>query len=202
MAELINLVTFPCFVMLAWLRGDLDAKRRTKITAIGAGAVCLAVISAWLLPQALPPLAASVCRDWLPYLLMLMFYWQAGQFVTRVDLGFQNRLEQLDRRLVNPALNWCARNAVGRWILTYLELAYLFCYVSMPLGLAALYVMRMAHEADYFWTAVLLASYVCYGMLPFLQTMPPRMLEQTLQPPHGKVRGLNLWILQHASIHA
>jgi membrane-associated phospholipid phosphatase len=93
---------------------------------------------------------------------------------------------------------------VGGWILAYLELAYLFCYVSMPLGLGTLYLLRLGRDADHFWTVVLLSAYACYGMLPFLQTRPPRMLGEkwsSLVRP-GKVRVFNLWILRHASIHA
>jgi PAP2 superfamily len=201
-AEWINIVTFPCFVALAWQRRGLDPRRRSKITAIGLSGIGLTVLSAWVLPGFLPPLAASVARDWLPYLLLLMFYWQAGQFVTRVDAGFQGWLERWDRRLVNPAIEWCADHRPGRWFLIYLELAYLFCYVSMPLGLATVYLMRMGREADHFWAVVLPATYICYGMLPFLQTIPPRMLEKTVQPPPNKIRAFNLWILRHASIHA
>jgi hypothetical protein len=160
------------------------------------------VFGAWVLPGILSPLAASVTRDWLPYLLLLMFYWQAGQFVTRVDFAFQSKLIRWDERLVAPLLKRCAESRAGRWLLTYLELAYLFCYISMPLGLAALYVMHMRNEAGRFWEVVLLATYACYAMLPFLQTVPPRLLDKGLQPPRNKVRAFNLWILRHASIHA
>jgi membrane-associated phospholipid phosphatase len=203
-AECINLVAFPCLVLLAWSRPKLAAPRKAKISAIGLAAVIITLAGALVLPRVLDPLPASVIRDWVPYLLLLMFYWQAGQFVTRVDEKFQRRLEMLDARIVTPAVEWCKRSWAGRPILTTLELAYLFCYVSMPLGLAALYLMHMGREADRFWTVVLLATYASYAMLPFIQTQPPRVLpeKRSVQPPKGKVRALNLWILRHASIHA
>jgi len=203
-SEWINLLAFSSFVLLAWHRRDLDPVRRAKINAIGAGGLATTIFAALILPRLVAPLGASVIRDWIPYLLLLMFYWQAGQFVTRADVEFEARLERLDRKLVAPLLDWCTRRRMGGWILAYLEFAYLSCYVSMPLGLGTLYVLRRARDADHFWTAVLLAAYVCYGMLPFLQTRPPRMLGEkwssSLHP--GKVRALNLWILRHASIHA
>jgi hypothetical protein len=201
-AEWINLVTFPCFMALAWVRPSLGARRRRKITAIGLGGAGLTLLGAFVLPRVVTPLAASVVRDWLPYLLLLMFYWQAGGFVTRVDHGFQNRLIRWDERFVTPILRWCSCQPVGCAALTVLELAYLFCYISMPLGLAALYLMRLGHEAARFWAAVLPATYFCYAMLPFLQTQPPRVLEKMLQPPRGNIRALNLWILGWGSIHA
>jgi len=133
-----------------------------------------------------------------------MFYWQAGQFVTHADKGLEKKLEQLDCSVVAPLLEWCARRSVGVWILSYLELAYLFCYVSMPLGLATLYLLRGGHKVDHFWAIVLAATYPCYGLLPFLQTRPPRMLVEkwSRSLPVSRVRAFNLWILRHASIHA
>jgi membrane-associated phospholipid phosphatase len=203
-AEWTNVLAFPCFVALAWCGRKLDSPRRAKITAIGLVGLAVTVISALVLPRVLDPLSASVMRDWIPYALLLLFYWQAGQFVTRVDVEFQRKLERLDCRIVAPAMGWCKRSGFGRWILTGLELAYLFCYVSMPMGLGALYLMRMRQRADQFWMVVLLATYTCYAMLPFIQTQPPRVLSEkrSVQPPPNKVRALNLWILRYASIHA
>jgi hypothetical protein len=202
-AEWINILSFSWFVVLAWLR-ELDTARRTTITAIGAGGLAITAFASQLLPRLAAPLAASVGRDWIPYLLLLMFYWQAGRFVTRTDVEFEARLERLDRKLAGPVLEWCARRPTGVWILTYLEVAYLFCYVSMPLGLGALYVLRKGHEADYFWTVVLLATYASYSVLPFIQTRPPRVLGEkwSVPLPSGKVRAFNLWILRHASVQA
>ena len=132
-----------------------------------------------------------------------MFYSQAGQFVTGLSVEFQAWLERLDRRIVTPVLGWCKRSPAGPWILTILELAYLLCYVSMPLGLAVLYLLGLRHQADRFWAVVLPATYASYAMLPFIQTHSPRTLpeQRSVQPPPGKVRALNLWILRHASIH-
>jgi hypothetical protein len=203
-AEWINLLAFSSYAVLGWVRGPLDPKRRKKITAIAATGLAITLFTALVLPAMVPMLAASVCRDWVPYLLLLMFYWQAGQFVTRTDAGFEARLERLDQRIVVPLLEGWARRPGGAGILACLEFAYLFCYASMPLGLAALYMMRRGREADYFWAAVLPAAYVCYGMLAFLQTRPPRRIGEKWSAtlPSGKIRALNLWILRHASIQA
>lgn len=202
-AEWINLAAFSWSIALAWSR-DLPAVRRRKITAIGGAALAVTLFASQVLPGIAPRLAASVARDWIPYLLLLMFYWQSGQFVTRADVDFEAALLRLDRRLVAPPLEWCARHRAGAWILAYLELAYLFCYASMPLGLVALYLLRLGRDAGYFWTVVLLPTYFSYGLLPFIQTRPPRVLGEKFRVPipSGKVRAFNLWILRHASIHA
>lgn len=202
-AEWINLAAFSWSIALAWSR-DLPAARRRKITVIGMAALAVTLFASQVLPGLASPLAASVARDWIPYLLLLMFYWQSGLFVTRADADFEAVLLRLDRKLVAPELEWCGRHAAGPWILAYLELAYLFCYASMPLGLATLYLLRLGHAAGYFWTVVLPPTYLSYGLLPFIQTRPPRVLGEKFRVPipSGKVRRFNLWILRNASIHA
>src|SRR5690242_19560117 len=73
-----------------------------------------------------------------------------------------------------------------------------------PMSMGALYVLRLARHADYFWTVVLIPTYLSYGMLPWLQALPPRMLEEPWRRPlpANPVRAFNLWLLRHASIHA
>ena len=203
-ADWINLVAFLCFIALALPRPNLDEVKRRKIAAIGVGGIAITLFEAFILHRIVPPLAASIARDWTPYLLLLMFYWQAGLFVTRADTGVESKLLQIDQRVVAPPLEWCARSRAGNWILGYLELSYLLCYVSMPFALGALYLLRAGSHADFFWMVVLLATYPCYGLLAFLQTRPPRVLEEkwSVCLPCGKLRAFNLWILRHASIHA
>jgi len=200
-AEWINTVSFSFLLILAWRR-RLDPARRTKIILLGLSGLVLTAISAAALPRVLPRLAASVSRDWLPYLLLLLFYWQAGQFFTGPNVAAECWLEQLDRRLLGSALAASTRGRTGKWISTTLELAYLFCYPSLPAGLAALYVMHRGAEADHFWAVVLVSTYICYAAVPFVQTRPPRMLTQpdSLVPRQGEVRRLNLFVLRHASI--
>jgi hypothetical protein len=202
-AEWINALVFSFLTALAWVR-PLPAARRAKATGLGAAGLGVTLIGAWLLPGMLTALAASVARDWLPAALVLLVYWEAGAFFVRVDREFQAKLERLDRRLVAPVLLWLARSRSGRAIAAYLEFAYLFCYPMVPLGLGALYWLRMGRAADSFWTVVLTATYASYCMVPFIQTLPPRMIDEAgvAKPPATGVRESNLWILQHASIHA
>lgn len=202
-AEWIQTVVFTFFISLAWLRA-LPALRRARVTGFGAAGLGATLAGALVLPRLLPPLAASVVRDWLPAALVLLVYWQAGEFFMRVDQPFQDRLERIDARIVAPLLRWLSQNRIGKWIAAYLELCYLLCYAMVPLSIAALYLLRLARHSDHFWAVVLVPTYISYGMLPFLQTMPPRMLEERwLDPlPPNPVRTFNLWILRHASIHA
>src|SRR6185369_4865282 len=83
-AEWIHLVVFSFFAGLAWVR-RLPGKRRRKVTLLGAIGLGATLTGAWLLPLWLPPLAVSVVRDWLPAALILLVYWQAGEFFQRED---------------------------------------------------------------------------------------------------------------------
>ena len=141
-AEWIHLVVFPFFVSLAWMR-TLPEGRRTKVTGLGLAGVGATLTGAFLLPALVPALAASVVRDWLPALLVLFVYWQAGAFFVRVDQKFQDRLQAFDARVAAPVLRWLSRNPVGRWVAGYLELCYLLCYPMVPMSVGALYVLRL-----------------------------------------------------------
>jgi PAP2 superfamily len=202
-SEWISIVAFGGLTVLAW-RHNLDRARQAKISFIGGAAIAVTVFASVILPLFVSPPVASAVRNWVPALFLLLFYWQAGQFVTRADTEVEMRLERLDQRWVAPWLQWCSDRRVGHWILSCLEAAYCSYYVAIPLAVGALYLFGKQSEADYFWTVVLIACYGSCGVLPFVQTRPPRMLGEkwTECLPCGKVRALNLWILRHGSIQA
>jgi hypothetical protein len=202
--EWINVAAFAWFTVLAWSRRSLDSVRRAKITALGAAGLAITLFVALALPAWIVPLAARTARDWAPYLLLFLCYRQGGLFITGWNTGFEARLERFDLKLVAPLLAWCGVHRVGSWILAYLEAAYLAYYVSLPLSMAALYLVGAASEAGRFWTVVLLAAYGSCNTLPFIQIRPPRMLAEKWTPPlpSSKVRAFNLWILRQGSIHA
>jgi hypothetical protein len=192
-SEWMDLVVFAFLMTLAWVR-RLPVRRRAIVTAFGSAA-----IGATLLASAFAP---PVIRDWLPAALVLMVYWQAGQFFTSPDEKLQNRLLGIDRRIVLPVATRLSGTRPGRLLLTGWELAYLFCYPMVPMALGALYLVHARGQADRFWTVVLAATYACYLMVPFIQTLPPRFLTyaEGFTPPASPVRRFNLWILRGASI--
>ena len=122
-SEWISILVFGGFVVLGWRRG-LDRVRQTKITALGAGAIAVTIFGSVLLPQWVSSLAASITRDWIPCLFLLLFYSLAGQFVTRVDAEVEMWLQRLDQRWAAPYLEWCGRQPFGAFVFTCLELAY------------------------------------------------------------------------------
>jgi hypothetical protein len=202
-SEWISILAFAGLVVLAWRR-SLNRVRQAKIASIAVAAVAITVFISLILPPVVSSLAASDARDWIPCLFLLLFYSQAGQFVARVDVEIERDLERLDQRWVAPCLKWCSERRIGVWILTCLEAAYFSYYVSIPLAVGALYWFGKQREADHFWTVVLLAAYGSCGMLPFVQTRPPRTIGEKWSAclPCGKLRVFNLWILRHGSIQA
>ena len=137
----------------------------------------------------------TAIRDWLPLGFIPLAYWQTGQFVLPIHQSFQSRLEAFDRKYLRtgvPPLMWM------------FELAYLFCYPLVPLGLVALYISGMGRFTEEFWNVVLPPAYVCYATFPFVQTLPPRTIERDLpwQPHATPLRKLNLLVLRHISIQA
>jgi membrane-associated phospholipid phosphatase len=179
----------------------LPLRRRFYITLLALiplAAVTLARATAFFLA----PHYVSMLRDWLTVALFLVPYWQTGQFFQSPNHQLERRLLAFDRWLV-PAVamsSGTSRSMLG----LVLEVAYLFCYPLVPLGLGALYLAhRRGHVAE-FWLVVLVATYLCYAMTPFVPAYPPRDLAGT-PPPRaqtGKARIFNRWILKHGSIHA
>ena len=199
-AEWINLVFFAFFVIVSLLR-PLTIQRRIAIVVIGTLGIIL-IIAAQFAHQFFSPLAVSVARDWLPVALMPMVYWQAGRFSIRVNQGFQKRLQRLDDRLLTGWLPGLTAKPGYRWVAASLELAYLSCYVLVPMGLVVLYLAHMRRQTSEYWLVVLAATYPCYAFTAFVQTLPPRLLEtNSLHPIAGKIRTLNLWIVRRVSIH-
>lgn len=183
-AEVVNLAFFGAMTVLAWML-RLDPARRWRVTGLGGVGAVLTLAGAWT--------GQAAIREWLPVFLMLLAYWQSGPFFVRPNERLQTILLDLDHRLLAGA-------KPPAWIAQILELAYVFCYPLLPMGLGLLYCAGRPHAADFYWTAVLAPTYVCYALLPFLPTSPPRVLEPPL--PAAGVRRLNQWLVQNGSIQA
>jgi membrane-associated phospholipid phosphatase len=172
-------------------------------------------------PARLPLLAAAVAA-WVAYLLfdrrvpasppvvvevvapaavLLAGYWLSGLLFVRPDLRLEDWLRRQDDVLLTRSglLPWLDR--APRLVAEYLELSYLLVYVVVPAGAVMLAASGHRDGVDRFWTVVLLAEFVCYGMLPWIQTRPPRAVEDATAPSRPLLlRRLNLLIANGASI--
>jgi hypothetical protein len=146
---------------------------------------------------------ATTIRNWAPGAYLLLAYWMSAPYKGPAWPGFERRLVSIDRRLLGPVLDRFARTA-PRLLLEALEVAYLTCYPFVPAGLLWLRLTGGPVNADRFWTAVLLASLPCYGLLPWFHTAPPRAVEPDLPIDRRlvAVRRFNFRLLHRTSVHA
>ena len=188
---------FAYLIALAWMF-TLSGRRRVRVLLVGL--VCVGLVG--MLSQLRLQLPMRVARDWVPALYLLQGYWLCGLFFARPMLGLEEGLLRVDRRLFAVARLAALVRAAPRALLELLELAYLCAYPFILATFGFVYASGQRAEADRFWTAVLLASFGCYGMLPWLQTRPPRLIE-----PAGPIdqrplvsRRLNIAVLDWGSI--
>lgn len=201
-AEWINLLFFGLLGALA-LIVPMPRSRRVAALSIGVSGAGLAV-AAQFLCSFLPPLTASIVRDWLPAPLILAAYHQGGQFFSTPMESLQSGLLRLDRRLIAFLGRASGMREVPRSMRVYFEAAYFFCYPLVPMAVGVLYLTHMRRCSDEFWAIVLPPTYLCYAMIPFFPTLPPWLLEAEQKVGGGGnvVRAANFFIVRHFSIKA
>ncbi len=80
-----------------------------------------------------------------------------------------------------------------------LEAAYAGVYLLIPLALLVRIWFVPPADVDRFWSVVLITDFVCFGVLPWVQTRPPRALEAG-EPWPSSFRAFNLRLLGATSI--
>ena len=201
-AEWIQIFFVSALAAASWFR-PLERARRLRVTGLALVTI-IAIAVAWRSGQWLGPFPLSIVRDWLPAALLLVPYWQIGQFFTGPDRSMEARLAAFDRRLFRTAGIRPAQTQIGMGLSTYLQLVYLLVYPLIPLGLVVLYIAGLRQGVDYYWVVVLLAVYASLAITPFVRALPPRMIRDydTFPMPATKLGVFNRVILDRASIQA
>jgi membrane-associated phospholipid phosphatase len=171
---------------------------RARPAAIGAAAVAWALLP---LAAARSASLAEATRALLPVPVLLGGYWISGRFFLKPMRDLEGWLLRIDDRCLRAAGAWAPQHRT--WVGTYLELAYLLVYGVVPVGALTLLLTGHGREVDRFWGAVMLAAFASYGALPWLQTRPPRLIEDCVLAPKVEpitLRQLNLWVLGRGSI--
>jgi PAP2 superfamily protein len=164
------------------------AARVRAMTLAGAG-LAFTALAVYARP-------VRVLDEWLlPPILLLTAYWATGCLFVAPMARAERALWALDHRL--GMWTWSARTP--RWLATLLELAYAGVYPLIPIALAVHLEYASVPDADRFWSVVLITDYICFGVLPWIQTRPPRALEPAA-PWRVPVRRFNLRLLGTASI--
>ena len=190
----------------AWMQ-PLFAKhpiplRRRGIVTLLALVPCVAVALACASARVLPAVFVTILRDWMTAALFLIPYWQTGQFFQKPNHELEKRLLGFDQWLMPETARTTSTPRTGLGAL--LEIGYLFCYPMVPLGLTALYAVGQRRNVADYWLVVLIATYLCFLITPFVPAMPPRALAHGFpaRSKGGAARAANRWILKHTSIHA
>jgi membrane-associated phospholipid phosphatase len=171
------------------MRGLPASRRRTAIWAAAGGLLTTAVAA-----QTAP---GSFLHDWLlPPAVLLIAYWASGALFVAPMPRIERVLLGLDRTL--RVTEW--RSGMASWVADGLELAYAGVYVLIPIALGLHVLFSARPDPDRFWTVILLIDFVCFAVLPWVQTRPPRALEAEPSRPSA-MRSFNLRLLGATSIH-
>jgi membrane-associated phospholipid phosphatase len=162
------------------------ARRWTLVAAFASWTVWASAIHAPRLP-----LADAL----VPVPILLAGYWLSGLFFVAPMHRLEESLLRIDERFAH---RW--RAAWPSIVRDYFELAYVLVYAVVPAGALTLVLGGHTDAVPRFWAVVLLAEFVSYGMLPWLQTRPPRAIETAAPTPSSVLRRFNEAVLKRGSI--
>ncbi len=135
-----------------------------------------------------------------PLVYLLVGYWLPASLVTAPSPRVEGWLLGFDRRLFGQFGLASFLLSAPRAVLEYLELSYLLCYAVPLAGYFFLLTGGFEAELGRFWTTVLLASFLCYGVLPWMPSRAPRAIEPVGTASRSVVRRVNLAVLGRASV--
>ena len=185
--QLGSLVFFGYILVVAACLRGLPRAARWRVAAGAAAGTVVIVLSMWL------P-ADGIANVWiLPPAVLLIGYWTSGLLFVAPMPRAERFLARIDAALGIDRLT----GRFPRLVAEFLEFAYSGVYPLIPI---ALYLaLRQGVSADRFWTTILLTDYVCFGMLPWFQTRPPRALGFEARW-RSRWRMVNLRILDAGSV--
>jgi hypothetical protein len=184
--------------VLARIR-PLPPRTRATVSAL----VIADVMLLWWLSGATSR-AGIVVRDWMPALQILIAYWLSGTFAGSPMPNAEAWLAKWDRWLFDDLGLRRLIVQAPRLMLELLEGAYLSVYVLIPLGFGIVWFGAPDLDVRRYWTVVVAAEVMCYAMLPWIRTRPPRAIGDHLDIDARGValRRLNLQVLHRGSIQA
>ena len=184
-----SVLFFAYVIVVAAVVPRLTRTRRVQAAAGAALGLALSALTAAVPYQ-------TVLHDWiLPPVLLLLAYWSSGLLFAGPMAWAEATLESIDAALAVDAI---ARNT-PRWIAEVLEAAYAGVYPLIPIAFGIHTLGGPNPNPERFWTVILVTDYICFGLLPWVQTRPPRAF-RTEDPWRSRIRAFNLRLLGRASI--
>ena len=167
-----------------------QTSRRSPARALAAAATGLVVVFASRV------LDAPFVSAWIwPPALLLIAYWSSGPLFVAPRPAHEAALRWLDDRLRIPD----AAGRTPRVLAELLEAAYVGVYPLVLLALVLYLRFSPSPDSDEFWSVVLITDFLCFAVLPWVQTRPPRALESG-EPWQSSIRQFNLRLLGATSI--
>jgi len=187
-----EIASYGMFVYTAILAATLRGlSPGVRASAVGGSAAGILVTAASVLAP-----SDVILHGWLlPPLLLFLAYWTSGLLFTAPMPRAERALLEIDRVLRVRAISSLA----PRWSAEFLEFAYAAVYALIPIALVLHLRFTASPDYDRFWTVILVTDYVCFAILPWIQTRPPRALEPD-DPWRSSLRALNLRLLGATSI--
>lgn len=188
----VTVAYFAYLLVVSMVRAEFARARAALILACMVGAATVA----------LAPRFSTTLDVIVPALLLLAGYRITGLFFVRVDSRIERRLLESDHRWLRRTgiLHWYDR--APRAVVELFEASYLLVYAAVPAGAATLALGGHGGDVGRFWTIVLVAEFCCYGVLPWVQTRPPMLVEAAPAGQRSAIRRLNQLIASRASIRA
>lgn len=185
--QIASLAFFGYVAAVALLPRPMRKSCRAKALAGAFGGGGLIALS-----RSLP--AEGLANIWiLPVAALLIGYWTSGLLFIAPMPRAERVLVDLDNRLRIHGI--AAR--MPRPLVELLEFAYSGVYPLIPIALY--FALRQGISPNRFWTTILVTDYICFGMLPWFQTRPPRSVG--LEAPwQSRWRIVNLRMLSASSV--
>jgi membrane-associated phospholipid phosphatase len=166
----------------------MPQSRRLLITSVSlALAAVIRVVAA----------APIAVRDWAPLLYVAVAYFWTGQLFVKPSEKLESWLMSWDHRLLGDPTrrfsHWPG------WVVAYLDVVYMFCFLLLPAGFAALAAAGHSMQANHYWTMVLAADLGAFAPLSVFQTRPPWALEDPPVLADTRVRRLASSMVRHAT---
>jgi hypothetical protein len=188
-------VGYTSYLAVVSVTGHRFARARVPVFAAAVVAWAFAILGGG------STLAVPGLRVVLPLAVLLAGYWLSGLFFTQPMQDVERWLLRVDEALLD-------RTGIRRWherapaiVTEIFELSYLLVYAVAAAGALTLIGAGRSDHLDRFWTVILLAGFIAYAALPWIQTRSPRTLHShadtlSLRP----IRRLNHFVLNRGSI--